>query len=182
MDTLSWVTLSLVIVTFLLAVAAFLSIWQTHNIQKKEYRHRLLNDLIEWAVSITNWRSRSKGIFKEIAFTADKKKQQLLTHTHIVEVKEDFVGLSGRNQYAINVSEKFARILQDTIERLVADLENYIEFLDDWQQVVADNISKNLIGTEEYGYYDKADQLASQIDESALKVIEKAVKINTEWL
>lgn len=179
MDTLSWITLSLAIATFSLAAVAVWSIRQTHNIQKKEYNRRLLNALIEWAVTITNWRSRSKGIFKETVFTADEKKQQLLTYAHIVEVREDFVGLRGRNQYAINVSEKFARILQDAVGRLVVDLENYVKCLNDWTQVIKDNISKNLIETQEYSDYVKeADQLASQIDESARKVIEEAVKIN----
>lgn len=179
MDILSWVTLFLVIATFSLAIAAFWSIRQTHDIQKKEYRRRLLNDLIEWAITITNWRSRSKGIFKETVFIEDEKKQQLLMYAHIVEEREEFVGLRARNQYALNVSEKFARILQDAVGRLVAVLENYVECLDDWTQVIKDNISKNLIETQEYSDYAKeADQLAAQIDESARKVIEEAVKIN----
>jgi len=179
MDILSWVTLSLVIATFSLAVAAFWSIRQTHNIQKKEYKRRLLNDLIEWAISITNWRSRSKIIFKETVLTADQRKRQLLMHAHISGEREDFVGLGSRNQYAINVSEKFAGILQDATEGLVADLENYIEFLNDWTQFIADNISENLVESQEYGdYTKKADQLTEQIDKSARKVIEEAVKIN----
>ena len=179
MDILSWVTLFLVIATFSLAVAAFWSIRQTHNIQKKEYRRRLLNDLIEWAIAITNWRSKSKIILKETALTADKRKRLLLMYAHIAGVREDFVGLRSRNQYAINVSEKFARILQDAIKRLVVDVEKYMEFLNDWTQVIADSISKNLIETQEYGDYPKkADQLTEQIDKSARKVIEEAVKIN----
>lgn len=179
MDILSWVTLFLVIATFSLAAAAFLSIRQTHNIQKKEYRRRLLNDLIEWAIAITNWRSTSKIIFKETVLTADRGKRQLLMYAHIEGVKEDFVGLGSRNQYAINVSEKFARILQDAIERLVVDVEKYMEFLNDWAQFIADNISKNLVEIQEYGdYVKKADQLTEQIDKSARKVIEEAVKIN----
>ncbi|GAF83279.1 unnamed protein product, partial [marine sediment metagenome] len=92
-----------------------------------------------------------------------------------MEVKEDFAALRGRNRYAINVSEKFAGILQDATERLVVDLENYMELLSAWARFMGDNISKNLIEIQEYSDYTKeADQLASQIDESARKVIEEA--------
>jgi hypothetical protein len=179
MDTLSWVTLFLAIATFSLAGAAFWSIWQTHNIQKKEYRRRLLNDLIEWAIAITNWRSKHNIIFKEMALTADKRERMLLMLTHIAQVKEDFVALRSRSQYAINVSEKFAGILQDATIGLATDVEKHMEFLNDWTRVVADNISENLIETQEYDdYHKKADQLIEQIDESARKVIEEAVKIN----
>ena len=39
-------------VTLLLAFAAFWAIWQNHSFRKKEYKRRLLNEIIEWAVDI----------------------------------------------------------------------------------------------------------------------------------
>ena len=53
MGTLSWVTLVLAIATFLLAGAAFLSIRQTRDIQKRERKERKLITIIEWATDIT---------------------------------------------------------------------------------------------------------------------------------
>lgn len=53
MDTLSRMTLTLAIATFLLAIAAFGTMWQTRNIRKAERRERLLNEIIDWAIDIT---------------------------------------------------------------------------------------------------------------------------------
>ena len=39
--------------TLVLAIAAFLAIWQNRNLQRKERRERLLNEIIEWANGIT---------------------------------------------------------------------------------------------------------------------------------
>lgn len=38
--------------TFILALAAFWAIWQTHGIQKRERKERLLNEIIEWAEDV----------------------------------------------------------------------------------------------------------------------------------
>ena len=92
-------------------------------------------------------------------------------------MKESFVGMSGRNQYISNIAEKFTKVLQEAVEKLITDLEAYIEFLDDWQRVKADEIANNL--DADYEYYTKADALASQIDESTIKIIEEATKIKT---
>ena len=172
----NWVGIS-ALTTMLLAIAAFWAIWQNTNIQKNEKRERLLNEIIEWAINVTNWRSESKKIFKEMAGITDSKQQQVLTHAHIVEVKEGFVGMGGRNQYISSIAEKFTKVLQEAVEKLITDLEAYIEFLDDWQRVKADEIVRNL--DAEYEYYTKADELALQIDESTNKVIEEATKIKT---
>jgi len=40
--------------TLTLAIAAFLAIWQNRNLQRKERRERLLNEIIEWAINITS--------------------------------------------------------------------------------------------------------------------------------
>ena len=40
--------------TFLLAIAAFLAIWQNHSLQKRERKERLLNEIIEWAIDVAN--------------------------------------------------------------------------------------------------------------------------------
>jgi len=57
MDTLSWMTFTLAIATFLLAGAAFGSIWQTRGMQKREHKERLLNEIIEWAINISKFDS-----------------------------------------------------------------------------------------------------------------------------
>ena len=156
------------------------TIRQTGNIQKAEKRQKLLNEIIEWAIDITNWRSEAKNIYKEMAGITDDKQQQVHMHAHIVEVKASFEGMGGRNQYISNIAGKFTKVLQKAVETLITDLEAYIEFLDDWQRVKADEIANNL--DVDYEYYTKADELALQIDESTDRVIEEAVKIKTRNL
>jgi hypothetical protein len=52
MDTLSSVTLTLAVATFLMAVAAFLAIWQNYKFKEKDRKERLLNEVIEWAMDV----------------------------------------------------------------------------------------------------------------------------------
>ena len=173
MDTSDWINLIAAILvgggTLFLGIMAWRTIRQTRSIQKAEKKERLLNEIIEWAINVINWRSEAKSIFKEMAGITNDKQQQVHMHAHIVETKEGFVGMGGRNQYISNIAEKFAKVLQEAVERLITDLEAYIEFLDDWQRVKADEIANNL--DADYEYYTKADELASQIDESTIKVI-----------
>ena len=51
MTTDNWLAISAG-VTFLLALAAFLAIWQNRGIQKRNRRERLLKEIIEWATKI----------------------------------------------------------------------------------------------------------------------------------
>ena len=170
--------------TFLLALAAFWAIWQNYSLRQKERKERLLNEIIEWAIDVTNWRSESKKVFKEMVGITDIKQQEVFTHAHIVEVKEGFVGMSGRNQYISSISREFKQDLQEVAIKLIEDLEAYIELLDEWQQVKADAIAQDLIKAEEYitkdgEYTTKADEYALQLDKSASRVIDEAAKIKT---
>ena len=70
MTTSDWITLGAAILvgggTLFLGIMALRTIRQTRSIQKAEKRERLLNEIIEWAIGVTNWRSESKKIFKEM--------------------------------------------------------------------------------------------------------------------
>jgi len=104
-------------------------------------------------------------------------KQKQLTHAHIVEVMESFIGVRGKNQYISKVTEKFGEGLQEAVERTIDALESYIELLDEWQQIKVGEIAHNL--DDEYQYYAKADEHAAQLEKCANKVIEEAGKIKT---
>lgn len=164
--------------TFLLALAAFWAIWQNYSFRKKEHKQRLLNEIIEWAEMVAHWRSEGKNIFKEMVGITETKQLQLLTYAHILEVKENFVGMRGRNHYISKITEKFDKVLQDAVEELIDNLEAYIELLDEWQEAKAYEIAHNLVEEEEYTT--KADEHALQLEKSINKVIEEAVKIKTK--
>ena len=48
----NWVGIS-ALTTMLLAIAAFWAIRQNHNLQKRERRDRLLNEIIQWAIDVS---------------------------------------------------------------------------------------------------------------------------------
>lgn len=54
MDNLSLMTLILAAATFLLAIAAFWSIWQNYLIHKKKTKTDLLYKIVDWALEIQN--------------------------------------------------------------------------------------------------------------------------------
>ena len=51
MSTETWLAISAGAM-FLLALAAFWAIWQNYSFRKREHRHRLLNEIIEWVTDI----------------------------------------------------------------------------------------------------------------------------------
>jgi hypothetical protein len=51
MCTNTWLAISAG-ATFLLAIGAFLAILQTHSIKRREQRHRILNEILDWALDI----------------------------------------------------------------------------------------------------------------------------------
>jgi len=181
MEVGDWITLAAVIVALGIGVAAIL---QTQSLQKKERKERLLNEIIEWAIDVTNLRSGGKGIFKEIAGIADIKEVEILTQAHIIEMKESYVGMRGRNKYVSSIIRDFKQDLQQAVIKLIEDLEVYIEVLDEWWKFKCDAIEQDSIKTEEYitkdgEYTTKADEYMLQIDNSANEVIEEAAKVKT---
>ncbi len=159
--------------TLLLALAAFWAIWQNRSLQIRERRERLLNEIIEWAIYFT--KSRFATAVKDLVGIADRRKQDLFIYSHIVEIQETFVGMSGRNLYIKNVVLEFELGLQKAAAQLIDDLATYIEFLDEWQGAGTDAINDEKS-------VEKADKHELQLKESANKVIEEATKIKTKGI
>ena len=177
-------TLILALVTSLLVVLTWATIRKGDQKEERDRKERLLNEIIKWAIDVTNKRSESKKIFKEMAGITDTKQQEIFTHAHIVEVMESYVGMSGINRYIENITPESEQGLRDAVVKLIDDLETYIDFLDEWGRVKADAIAHNAIKEEEYiaregEYTTRADEHVSQLEISAKKVIEEAVKIKT---
>ncbi len=181
MEVGDWITLGAVLVALGIGIA---SILHTQSLQKRERRERLLNEIIDWAIDVSNKRSESKKIFKELVGITDIKQREIFTYAHTVEVKESYVGMRGKNQYIENITPESEQGLRDAVVKLIDDVGAYIEILDEWGRVKADAIAHNATKEEEYiaregEYTEKADEHVLQLEVSTSKIIEEAAKIKT---
>ena len=180
MTTSDWINLIAAILvgggTLFLGIMAWRSIRQTRSIQKSEKRERLLNEVIDWAVGISNWRIENKRIFSELAHVEGLKQRVELFHAHITETMQSFAGMRGKNLYVNKVALKFDQSLQKALAEIINNMESYIGFLNEWDDNFDVNMPKNKL-EEQIDQAKKADKLMQSLERSANKVIEEAVKI-----
>jgi len=176
----NWIAIS-AIATFILAVAAFWAIWQNRGIQKRNRRERLLNEIIEWAVSISKWRIDNKSMFREMAGKRGAKQKQMFLLAYIAEAEQSFRGMQGKNLYINNVVQTFDQNLQKAAAKLVSDMNEYINFLESWCASVGDSIKAKLLidKQKQKDSFKKADKHMESLEKSANKVIEEAARIKT---
>jgi hypothetical protein len=161
--------------TLILALVTTLSIINSNEQEKRDRKERWLNEIIEWAINIINWRSENKDVFRDIISIKSPKEQRMRKYAHIIEVKETLVGMRGRNQYAYKITLKLSPSLHKAVEKLIKSVEEYIEMLDNWQHAIAADIAV----ADDENYANKATTSERQVDELADKVIEEAAKIKT---
>lgn len=161
--------------TLILALVTTLSIINSNEQEKRDRKERWLNEIIEWAVNIINWRSENKDAFRDIISIKSPKEQRMRKYAHIIEVKETLVGMRGRNQYTSKITLKLSPSLHKAVEKLIKGVEEYIEMLDNWQHAIAADIAL----ADDENYANKANTSERQVDELADKVIEEAAKIKT---
>lgn len=170
------VSMALVAVgTLSLAIVTAASVDNSRQQEKRRIAEGLLKEIIEWAINIITSCFDDKTVLREMARITDVRQSYRVYHSHIAEMKERFMGLRGRNKYISKIAEKFEASLQEKVEKLITDLEAYIELLDDWQHAMADAIDKGIADIE--GDTDRIDGHVEQLRESANNVIEEAVKI-----
>ena len=104
------------IITTLLFGVAVVAIWQTRIIQKHEYKHRRLNEIIEWATKVISWRCENRTAFREMASKEDERLSQRLFHAHLAEVHAFFAAIIGLNKYISKLSLTFQQGLPEDIQ------------------------------------------------------------------
>lgn len=77
------------------------SLSQTKTMQKKELRHRLLNEIADWAIRVITWRAENRWVFREMARIEEGQVRQSkrLTHAHLAEVLDFFSAITGLSTY-----------------------------------------------------------------------------------
>ena len=177
MEITDWINIIAAILvgggTLFLGIMAWRTIRQTRIIQETEKGERLLNEIIEWAINIT--KCPFEKDFRDIIGATNVTKVQLFTYNHIVEVKESFMGMTGRSEYISKIVLKFKQDLQKAVKELKKDLEANIKLFDEWQHAMADDLAMDISD-----YAEKAEAHGRQLDKSVNKVIDEAAKIKTK--
>jgi Ca2+/Na+ antiporter len=161
--------------TLILALITTFSIINANYQAKRDRKERWINEIIEWAINIINWRSENKGVFRDIKTIKSPEEQRLHKYAHIIELTETLAGMRGRNQYAEKITFQLSASLHGAVEKLIKGVEEYIKMLDDWQRAIAADIAL----ADDKDFAGKAAASERQVGELADKVIEEATKIKT---
>ncbi|MFC1932547.1 hypothetical protein ACFLXU_02810 [Chloroflexota bacterium] len=161
-------------VTLLLAVAAFWSIMDNRHGRIVDRTERRLNEIIEWAIDIENW--RPKEIHKDLAQMREELKQQELMGAHIRILMDSLIRLRGRNQYATTIAMKLDKTVKEAVDKLVKEVELYIGLLYEWETIITSATAEGAVvdDTEEFN---NAEYQENFIVELTNEVIEQASKI-----
>jgi hypothetical protein len=155
MDTGDWITLAAVLVALAIGVA---SILHTQRLQKKERRERLLNEVIEWAIDLTQ--STYGRDIKMVTLT-DK---EFATAIH-VNVKQ----LNTRGKYIVNMVVVFDKRLAEVVDEAISNLEACEKATLDLMKNITDKKKLKIV-------VDKGQKLGN----TASKVIEEATKLKIQ--
>ena len=173
-----------IITAFLLLVAVVVSLViglrslrQTESIQKREARHALLKEIVEWATNVGGWRSEYRTAIKELLGKKDKRGQQEYLFIHITEVKEGLMGMVGKGQYISEVAGAFGDSLKDAVEMLRGVLDGYVGFLNEWQAAIADAMRKGM--DDKVENMESAAEYENKIDLYVTAVMKEAAIVVT---
>jgi len=152
----------------LIAVTAALyigikSLRQTENIQKQERKHRLLNEIIEWAVDILEC-GRVPDMLYEMR-VKDVSKPEELGSVIADDIRYRFNSIKARSSYIGKIVLSFGQDLQTAVKVTTEALDRQIELL---KQMPDGKVNPTAVGDHR-----------KILDQSANKVIEEAAKIKT---
>ncbi len=123
-------TLVLAFVTAVLAVAAFWTIRQNHSFRKKEYKQKLLNEIVEWAIDVNKCGMEHRSTLSQ-AVMADPVSPEKVIHSLAVlfdlssNIQGEASTLIVRSEYIETICKVFNKHLYDIFEKVVAALNVY---------------------------------------------------------
>lgn len=96
-----------------------------------------------------------------------------------MEVKEIFTSLRIQSQYMSKIAFSFGAELHSAAKVLAEKIDEYVNYLDNWQNTLADEIEKQKKDVDIISSASKADEIGRQMDEAAIKLMEEAAKTKT---
>ena len=129
------------VATLLLALAAFGAIWQNHNLQQRERRGRLLNEIIEWAIDIGKCGVGHKSSLSQVVMTDPVTQEKMIRSSAAIydlasDIQGEALNLIVRGEYIKNIGQAFNKDLQDLIEQAISHLKGYNESLLNYLDVI----------------------------------------------
>ncbi len=164
--------------TLILALITTFSIINANDQARRDRKERWINEIIEWAINISNWRSENRSIFRDIAMVRSPEEQRLHKYAYIIELKETLAGMRGRNQYADRIALKLSQNLHVAVDRLIKGVEEYAKMLDTWLYAIEAKIAR----ADDKNYANQASDFEHQVGELAGRVIEEAAKLKTRGI
>lgn len=161
----AWITLAAVVVALAIGVT---SIWHTRNMQKREHRHRLLDEIIKWATDIL------KGGDLEASYklASENIREDVRATLSGLSSADTFEGFRIRSPYILLISRSFRGNLGNAVEKAIQELNKTTELL------------YKLIGTEGLEQNEMIEEFGKQryelLNPSINAVIEQATNLKIE--
>lgn len=176
MNTSDWITLVAAITvgvpTISLAIAAFLSIRQTRKIRENERKHRLINEIIDWAIDVG--KCGNDIAFTRLAADMDEQPWGKLT---ISQIHATLREIQPRGEYIVEISKEFEDSLQIYSQNTLSEVYKYLKSMDEIfisVRLVAQGALDMIL--EPLSKHESLIQLANNLIKEAVKV--KATLIN----
>jgi len=178
MEITGWLTLAAVIVALGLGLSSLI---QTHRLQKRERRERLLNEIIEWAVDVAKCRFEDKS-----TPSFQNSMQTLISiHRFLTGISDNLERQQRRGTYISKISSIFGKNMNTAVVRLMKVVQDYIDVLDkamyEEENILTGQVKLSDEEIERMDVFPKKIQnISKPLDESINKVIEEATKIKTK--
>ena len=165
--------------TFMLALAAFWAIWQNHKLQKRERREKLLNEIIEWATEAIEWDIEKDYLAERHLKEAEKPLLVILMQ--LFRLSDGFYRIRRNGKLILRPRALILKqqSLTNTIDALLADLQNHIELIALQEIALMKDIETQVLSDEFNSAQDEVIKHTKQLDESATKVISEATDLQT---
>ncbi len=194
----NWVGIS-ALTTMLLAIAAFWTIWDRREQEKRDRKERLLNEIIEWAINC-----RPISTFIKYANIKNEWEYNIMTASDSLD---KYRSLENRGEYISKIAGKLGEDLgnavekvltnikerhillvksmavkpaveigkvKETAENLLSEVEKLRQYLSNKNQSTWDSLSEEAKASFVLG------ENTGALNKSVSKVIEKAVEIKTK--
>ncbi len=197
MDNLSLMTLLLAIATFILAGIAFWAILQNYNFRKQERKERLLNKIIEWAISISK-----ANLELDKTILASKIHSHWIGRVSLPQLQSLFQEMHERGKYIIEsanilstplfsivklAQEKTDKIIMTLDEAIITKAQREAEIPESTENEIKELIAEGVkivkpVAADLTGIIDisELERDRQQLVDLVNKVIKEATKIKSE--
>ena len=98
-DNSDWIAAVSALITLIALVVAFSlgirSIRETRNIQRREYRNSLLNEITQWATRVIDWRYENRTALTQASGLLEVRQNQRFLFLHLVTLRLEVAEESG---------------------------------------------------------------------------------------